>query len=71
MVIFRHQVPACGIAGYYWVYFVEENGVEIEIGRTSWNDFNTLLGAANVYEDGLLDAFKFFLDDTNVEIVTV
>jgi len=71
MVIFKRQVPACGIAGYYWVYFVEEDGQEVEIGRTVWNDWNTLLEAANVYEDALLDAFKFFREDTNIEIITV
>lgn len=69
MIIKKRQVPASGISGYCLVYFLEEDGQEVEIGRTSWNDFCTLLGATNVYEEGLLAGLKFFYDE-DIRIIT-
>lgn len=60
MVITRRKVPASGIAGYYLVYSLEEDGRKMEIGRTTWNDTASLLGATNSYEEGLLAGFRFF-----------
>lgn len=58
MVIKRRKVLASGISGYYLVYYVEKDGQEIEIGRTTWNDTYNVLGITNDYERGLLDASK-------------
>ncbi|MEK7072055.1 MAG: hypothetical protein AAB969_00640 [Patescibacteria group bacterium] len=60
MIIKRRKVPASGVSGYYLVYFLEENGKEIELGRTTWNDVAGLLGATNTYEEGLLAGLGFF-----------
>jgi hypothetical protein len=45
---------------YYLVYSLEEDGHKAEIGRTTWNDMASLLGATNSYEEGLLTGFRFF-----------
>ncbi|MDO8669030.1 MAG: hypothetical protein Q7K65_01915 [Candidatus Buchananbacteria bacterium] len=68
MVIKRRQVPASGVSGYYLVYILEEDGQEVEIGRTVWNDNNTLLRAVNTYEEGLLAGLKVFYDK-QIEII--
>lgn len=68
MVIKRRKVEASGVPGYYLVYFLEEDSQEVEIGQTIWNDFFTLLGAVNSYEEGLLAGLRFFYDQ-EIEII--
>lgn len=62
MIIKKRKVLASGVSGYYLVYFLNEDGLEKEIGRTTWNNFATLLGATNSYEEGLLAGLKVLYD---------
>ena len=66
MLVKRRREYISNNQGYYIVYLVENDGQEIEIGRTYWSDLFAGLGAANSYEDGLVAGLKFADDEVEI-----